>query len=184
MTHTEIRRLRTDELGPARTAAIRQLLWAAFPAGEEAFTDEDWEHALGGTHVVRVLGGEIVAHAAVVERRLEVGGRSIRAGYVEAVATVPSRQGEGHGSAVMREVGAIIGTAFELGMLGTGSHGFYTRLGWRTWRGPSSVRLPSGKLERTPDDDGYLMALWTPSTPPEIDAGAPIACAWRPGDVW
>ena len=52
--------------------------------------------------------GEIAAHASVVERELHVGGRPLRTGYVEAVATAPLRQGEGLGSLVMAEVSAYI----------------------------------------------------------------------------
>jgi aminoglycoside 2'-N-acetyltransferase I len=106
----------------------------------------------------------------------------LRTGYVEAVATMPSRQGHGFGTAVIREVNALIAQHFELGALGTGSQGFYKRLGWQIWRGPSSVRTATGD-QRTPDEDGYIMALLTASTP-EIDFQAPISCEWRPGDVW
>jgi aminoglycoside 2'-N-acetyltransferase I len=49
-------------------------------------------------------------------------------------------------------------------------------------RGPSSVRTADGE-RATPDDDGYLMVLVLPETPP-LDFDAPINCDWRPGDVW
>jgi hypothetical protein len=69
-----------------------------------------------------------------------------------------------------------------LGALGTGRHGFYERLSWRCWRGPSSVRTPNGELP-TPDEDGYIMVLTTCSTL-SIDLTLPISCDWRPGDAW
>ena len=87
---------------------------------DERFTEADWAHALGGVHVVVELDGEILAHAAVVERELQMAGDPIRTGYVEAVATTPRRQGEGLGTVAMREVNAIIRERFELGALGTG----------------------------------------------------------------
>lgn len=149
---------------------------------EERFTAEDWEHAIGGIHVVLDMAGVIVSHASVVERELRVDGRPLRTGYVEAVATAPAWQGRGYGTAVMRDVSGYIADRFELGALGTGVHGFYERLGWRTWTGPSSVRMPEGERP-TPDDDGYLMVLATPSTPP-IALDSPISCEWRIGDVW
>ena len=127
------------------------------------------------------MDGEIVAHGLVVERALEIDHHPMRTGYVEAVATTPLRQGRGHGTSVMRAIGDEIRARFELGALGTGSHGFYERLGWETWAGPSSVRTPEGE-RRTPDDDGYIMILRTRSTPP-LHPGAPISCEWRPGDV-
>jgi aminoglycoside 2'-N-acetyltransferase I len=178
-----LRRVLTHELTAAEVEAIRELLWAAFPPGDdEAFTEEDWRHSIGGLHFVLELDGEVLAHASVVERELRVGGRPLRTGYVEAVATDPDRQGRGLGTRVMREVNSYIKERFELGALGTGSHHFYERLGWLTWRGPTSVRTDDG-TRRTPDEDGYILVLPTTSSPP-LDLQAPISCPWRPGDVW
>jgi aminoglycoside 2'-N-acetyltransferase I len=82
----------------------------------------------------------------------------------------------------MEAVGALLEERVELGVLATGVHGFYERLGWRTWAGPSFVRAADG-LQPTPGEDGYIMVLRTPSTP-ELDPRAPISCDWRSGDVW
>jgi aminoglycoside 2'-N-acetyltransferase I len=133
-------------------------------------------------HFVLEADGEIVAHASVVERELHVDGRPLRTGYVEAVATAPDRQGRGLGSSVMQDVISFIRERFELGALDTGSHGFYERLGWMTWTGPTSVRTADGPI-RTPDEDGDVMIVPTPASPP-LDLTAPISCEWRPGDVW
>ena len=61
----------TAELGLERLAAVRCLLEVAF---EGDFSDEDWDHALGGWHVlVTADDGALVAHsggpAALVRRR-------------------------------------------------------------------------------------------------------------------
>ncbi len=177
------RRLRTDELTPDEVRALRALLESAFGSDdEERFAEDDWQHAIGGLHFVVDIGGEIVAHASVVERELHVDGRPLRTGYVEAVATAPEHQGKGLGSGVMREVHAYVQDCFELGALATGSHGFYERLGWLSWRGASSVRTATG-TRPTPDEDGCILVLLTPSSPP-LDLTAPISCEWRPGDVW
>lgn len=172
----------TADLTPGDLAAIRELLWAAFPNGEEGFTEDDWDHSLGGMHFVLELDGAIVGHASVVERELHVDGRPLRTGYVEAVATVPDRQGRGLGSIVMRDVTDYVRERFELGALGTGRVSFYERLGWQPWKGPTSVRTADGS-QRTPEDDGYVLVLPTP-TSPQLDLTAPINCDWRPGDVW
>ena len=173
----------TADLSPDQLLAIRAILDDAFGTDEdERFTDEDWDHALGGVHFVVDDDGMIVAHAAVVERRLEIDSQPVRTGYVEAVAVAPGQQGRGHGALVMTHVGDWIASHFELGALGTGEHRFYERLGWLTWRGPSSVRTSDG-IRPTPDDDGFIMVLATP-TSPAIDLHAPISCEWRPGDVW
>ena len=152
------------------------------PDEDEAFTDEDWDHSIGGLHFVLDIDGAIVSHASVVQRELHVGDRPLRTGYVEAVATAPDRQGGGLGSLVMTDVNAWICEQFELGALGTGRHAFYERLGWQTWRGPSFVRSADGP-RRTPDEDGFILVLATPTSPP-LDLTASISCDWRPGDVW
>ncbi len=179
-----LRRLATQELTADEVRAIRALMEDAFgtEGEDERFSDDDWEHALGGVHFVLELDGEIVAHAAVVERRLFVAGRPLRTGYVEAVATSPDRQGVGLGSIVMTDVTEYVRDGFELGGLGTGRRSFYGRLGWRIWGGPSAVRTSDGERP-TPDDDGYIMVLETPTSPP-LDLGAAISCEERPGDVW
>ena len=175
--------LPTEQLSAQQIAEVRDLLWSAFAKDEHgSFTEDDWQHALGGTHFVVEVEGRIVSHAAVVERTLHVAGAPVRTGYVEAVATDPAQQGRGYGTLIMRAVNQLIERDFELGVLGTGSQGFYERLGWRVWRGPSSVLTTSGEIA-TPDDDGYIMFLPTPTSQP-LDPRAPIACEWRPGDVW
>jgi aminoglycoside 2'-N-acetyltransferase I len=178
-----LRRLSTPELTRSETEAIRALMDVAFGSAEdERFTEDDWQHAVGGVHFVLELDGEIVAHAAVVEREIHIGGGPLRTGYVEAVATSPDRQAMGLGSVVMTDVTDYIRERFDLGGLGTGRQSFYGRLGWQIWAGPSSVRTTDGD-QPTPDDDGYVMVLSTSRTPP-LDLAGPISCDWRPGDVW
>jgi aminoglycoside 2'-N-acetyltransferase I len=178
-----LRRLSTDGLTATEVARIRALMEVAFGSDEEErFTEDDWGHALGGVHFVLDLDGEIITHASVVERVIEVDGLPFRTGYVEAVATQPDREGLGFGSRVMTDVTDYIRGRFELGALGTGRHSFYERLGWQRWSGPSGLRTDDG-VRPTPDDDGYIMVLPTPANP-ALDLAAPISCEWRPGDVW
>ena len=178
-----VRLASTSQLTARQLGEIRALMDVAF-AGDEhgGFDDDDWEHALGGMHFVAEEDNLIVGHASVVERTLHAGGRPLRTGYVEAVAVAPIRQGVGIGTAVMRAVNTYLLPRFELAALGTGSQGFYERLGWQIWRGPSSVRAGDGE-QPTPEDDGYIMVLLTPSSPP-LDLGTALSCDWRPGDVW
>jgi aminoglycoside 2'-N-acetyltransferase I len=183
MTDVRLRQMQTGDLTVSDIDVVREMMRLAFWDDEdERFTDADWDHAVGGVHVVLDVAGEIVAHAAIVERELHVGGHPLRTGYVEAVATTPARQGQGFGSMVMTAAGEIIRERYELGALGTGRFHFYQRLGWLTWIGPSFVRMPDGP-RRTPDDDGYILVLETPTSPP-LDPIATISCEWRPGDVW
>ena len=139
-------------------------------------------HAVGGLHFVLELDSAIVGHASVVERELHVGGHALRTGYVEAVGVAPDRQGTGLGSVVMGDVTDYIRDRYEFGGLGTGRHRFYERLGWIRWQGPTFVRTADG-AQRTPDEDGDILVLPTPTSPP-LDFTAAISCEWRPGDVW
>ena len=177
-----LRRLATPDLTAAEVVEIRSILERAFGDGEEAFADDDWTHALGGLHLVLDVDGAIVTHAAVVERRLHLGERPVRTGYVEAVATAPGHEHRGFGSLVMEAVNAHIRATFDLGALGTGRHHFYERLGWLTWRGPAYVRTAGGP-RRTPDDEGYILVLPTPTSPP-FDLEEPISCEPRIGEDW
>ena len=178
-----LRRVSSADLTESEVAAIRAMLTDAFgPDEDERFTDDDWDHAIGGLHFVLDLDGEIVAHASVVERELHVDGRPLRTGYVEAVGVAPERQDTGLGSLVMTELTAYIRERFEFGALGTGRHRFYERLGWRVWPGPTFVRTDHGP-QRTPEEDGDILVLVTHGSPP-LDFAATISCDWRPGDVW
>jgi aminoglycoside 2'-N-acetyltransferase I len=146
-----------------------------------SFTQTDWEHALGGTHVVVVAGGaEVLCHAAVVERVLEVNGDPVVTGYVEAVATHPDHRREGHASRVMGAVNQLIEERFAMGALSTDRHTFYERLGWERWQGPSHVRR-GVELIRTPDEDDGIMVLRCGQI---LETSLPIACAARSGDDW
>jgi aminoglycoside 2'-N-acetyltransferase I len=120
----------------------------------------------------------------VVPRWLVAGERGLRSGYVEGVATREDRRGLGLATLVMREVGQVVAEGYELGALADGSRipGFYQRLGWETWRGPTFVAAPEGQV-RTAEEDGSVLVLRTPASP-ELDLGDPLVCDWRAGDVW
>lgn len=178
-----LRRAASQALTSLETETVRRLLWAAFDDPAEGMTEDDWNHALGGVHVLLELDSEIVGHASVVQRELQVDGRPLRTGYVEAVAIEAGLQRRGLGSILMREIGSIIGEQFELGALGTGTPEFYEQLGWLRWLGPTFGRADAG-LQRTAEDDGGILVLRTRTTPPNLDRTAPISCDWRAGDVW
>ncbi len=180
-----IRHARTADLTAEDLAAIRALVDASFDRDnpEEQFSEEDWQHTLGGRHVLLEVEGVLAGHAAVVSRELHARGTPLRTGYVEAVATLPRFRDRGLGSATMTTVNGIIRAEYELGALGTGRTAFYERLGWERWGGPTSVRTADGE-QRTPDDDGYVFVLRTPATPAGLDPFGSLSCEWRPGDVW
>lgn len=175
---TAVRRCHTAELTAAELAEARALMDVAF----DDFTDHDWDHALGGIHAFAAVDGRIVAHASLVMRRLLVGGRALRCGYVEAVAVHPEHRRRGLGSAVMAALEELA-PAYDVLALGSSEDGLalYRGRGWQPWRGPSSVITPRG-LVATPDDDGGWIHVLPGAVPLDLDA--PIACDWRDGDVW
>lgn len=183
MTTARLRTALSDQLPPGRLDELTRLCEAAF---DEPFAD-NWDRVGPGVHVMAELEGTVVAHAMVVDRRIYVGDEmdvALDVGYVEHVATLPERHGEGHGTTVMREVNRIIRDEYGLGGLGTGSIAFYERLGWEVWRGPTSVRMPDGDRARSPRDDGHVMILRTPRTPATLSLDAPIAVDWRAEEPW
>ncbi len=180
-SRTVIRTCATAELDPAAVRALRTLMAAAF---DDGFTDDDWDHALGGRHVLLLEDGEVVAHASVVPRRLRAGERWLDAGYVEAVAVDPARQGAGAGTAVMRRIGEVVRAEHDLGALSTSAHGFYARLGWERWRGPTWVLTGDGAdpLRTADEDDGIMVLRHGPSA--SLDVTLALACEERCGDSW
>jgi aminoglycoside 2'-N-acetyltransferase I len=169
----------TDEAPDRMLRLTRQMLDEAF-AGD--FSDDDWRNCLGGLHCWLMESDAVVAHGALVARRLWCGEHVVLTGYAEAVAVAAERRGQGIGTRLMRRLGELIRERYALGALSTGAYAFYEKLGWERWRGPTYVATDRGP-ERTPDDDDGVMILRTPRTP-EINCWGPIICDWRDGDVW
>ena len=169
----------TADLDAATLAAVRALLRDAF-AGD--WSEDDWEHCLGGIHALAREGDELVGHASVVQRRLLHGGRALRTGYVEGVAVRADRRRRGHAGAMMAELERVIAGAYDLGALGAtdAAARFYAARGWKPWRGPTSALTPAGVV-RTEDDDDAIYVL---PVSLELDFSAELTCDWRDGEVW
>jgi aminoglycoside 2'-N-acetyltransferase I len=167
----------TADLGGAR-AAVRALLLAAF----EDLSDSDWDHTLGGVHALARVDGQLVGHAALVQRQLVHGGRTLRAGYVEGVAVRADQRRRGHAGAMMAALERVVRAAYDLGALSATEDGaaLYAARGWRRWSGPTSALTPTG-VRRTPADDGAVHVL--PVTTP-LDLTGELTCDWRDGDLW
>ena len=178
MSVVELTCRRTDDLSPHELVALEAFLVVAFDGD---FSADDWDHTRGGWHVLAV-DGDLVGHAAVVPRAIEVGGRGWMAGYVESVGTLAARRHEGIGARVMGRVDELLRREFAVGFLSTGVHRFYERLGWERWAGPSFVR-EGGRLVRSEhDDDGIMVLRFGPSA--GLDVALPISCPGRSGDDW
>ena len=169
----------TEELTATDLRLIRALVDGAFGA---QFSDHDWDHALGGVHVLLESDGVPLSHASVVHRTLTAGERILRTGYVEAVATQAVCRRQGYGTQVMSRINALIEDTYELGALSTGVPGFYERLGWERWSGPTFASAAAGVV-RTPEEDDGVVVLRTAATR-ELDLTSPLTCDQRMGDAW
>ncbi len=165
-------------LTAAQRTEIRALLDAAF---EGDFSDADADHAAGGIRVLATDGDTIIGHAALVGRQMQFNGVTVTVGYVEGVAVHPDRQGQRHGSVLMRMIDENAQKTYALTMLSTGVQEFYEKLGWVRFLGKSYVS-ENGQMVRTADEDAGLMVL--AEHPSWNVAGCQIVCDWRIGDVW
>ncbi|HEY0889936.1 MAG TPA: GNAT family N-acetyltransferase [Nocardioides sp.] len=165
-------------LDDGTVSALRRLWATAF----DGFSDDDADHAFGGVHVLLRDGSTVLAHASAVPRTIRVGEQAFATGYVEAVAALPGHQGCGLGTRVMRALEPELRRRWSFGVLATGAHGFYERLGWERWRGPSYVLTAQGPVRSLEEDDALMVLRFGPSR--GADLSAAITCEDRPGDAW
>ncbi|BBX40554.1 GNAT family N-acetyltransferase [Mycobacterium simiae] len=180
--HTQVhtaRLVHTADLDNDTRERIHRMVTDAF-AGD--FSDQDWEHTLGGMHALIWDHGAIIGHASVVQRRLFYQGTALRCGYVEGVAVREDHRGRGLAHALLDGVEQVMRGAYQLGALSSSvpARDLYAARGWLPWQGPTSVLTPTGRV-RTPDDDQTLFVL--PITA-SLDTSAELMCDWRAGDVW
>jgi aminoglycoside 2'-N-acetyltransferase I len=176
---TGIRTAHTADLDPAVLAAAHALLLDVF---EGDYTDDDWDHALGGIHALAWDGGELVGHASLVQRRLLHGGRALRTGYLEGVGVRADRRGRGHGAALLAALERVVRGGYQIGALSTTetAPGFYAARGWQLWQGPTFALTPGG-LTRTADEDGGIFVLPVAF---RLDLAGELTCDWRDGELW
>jgi aminoglycoside 2'-N-acetyltransferase I len=133
-------------------------------------------------HAVIWRHNAIIAHAAVVQRRLVYRGSALRCGYVEGVAVREDCRGQGMVHALLDAVEQVMRGAYQVGALSSSirARRMYATRGWLPWHGPTSVLTPTGPT-RTPQDDGTVFVLPVGIS---LDTSAELMCDWRAGDVW
>ncbi|MER5934482.1 GNAT family N-acetyltransferase [Streptomyces sp. NPDC002054] len=180
MTDTRTALAHTSELSSEELDGIRELLGEAF---EGDFSEEDFEHGLGGMHVLVRRDNRLVAHGSVVQRRVVHRGRALRAGYVEAVGVRADCRRQGLGSAVMAGLEGVIARAYELGALSASDEGaaLYESRGWAVWGGQIGTLGPEGP-RRLAEEEGSTY-LWVPDGGIQPDPADPLWFDWRNGDV-
>ncbi len=134
------------------------------------------------THALGTVQQRLVSHAMWVTRSLQpADSRPRKTAYIEMVATHPACQCRGYATAVMQRLTSEIPTYYEMAALSPAVPDFYEKLGWKLWRGPLSIRSPSGELERTPQE--IIMVLPLPGRAP-LNLDEPLSAEWREGEVW
>ena len=150
------------DLGPAGQAAIVRLCSEALAVDCGSL----FEFLSSSTHVLANLDGRLVGHACWTTRQIQPAGLPpLRTAWVDAVTIAPPHQHRGFGSLLMRRL-AEVTADFELRALGTERLGFYERLGWERWHGPTMHVLH--------DPLDSLMILRTASSP-HLDLSGPIS---------
>src|SRR5262245_1683698 len=170
----------TESLDAETRAAVIRLCIAAH---DNADFENLFEYIpSGGRHFLGYEEGHLVAHALVTTRWLQPDGLpELKTAYVDAVSTSPSHQGKGHGSAVMRELARDVASDYAIACLETERQGFYSQLGWESWRGPLAGRSASG-LVPTPQQQG-VMILRLPQTP-RLDLDRLLTIECQPARIW
>ena len=170
---------RTEDLDAAVRASIVQLCIAAHQ--EEDFKRLFAYIPSGGLHFLLYREEQLVSHAVVTTRWLQPEGQPLlKTAYVDAVAMLPIYQGQGYGSALLRQLASEIGD-YAIACLQTERPSFYERLGWEVWRGPLAGRSEYGLIP-TPHQTG-VMILRLPQTPAlNLDGGLSIEC--QVGRIW
>jgi aminoglycoside 2'-N-acetyltransferase I len=156
--------------------AVFDLLRTAFPEDtndQRAFWPPDSVHAL------LYDGDTLLAHAGFVERTLHLPNRDVRTAYVEYVAASPRHSG--HGTEVMRALmDEIERRGYTLAGLATGSPTFYSRLGWKLWRGPTGYRKDGRVFDMPGTENPMVLDLGA-----NVDLDSRLECDWRAGgDIW
>lgn len=103
-------------------------------------------------------GGRLLGTVQVYSMPFSIEGAPARPwGCVATVATDPGARGQGIASALMTEADAVMREEFgcACGLLFTGVHGFYERLGWKEQFGHVVTGRFSGVRGRPPVDDVF-----------------------------
>lgn len=170
----------TEDLnGTVRTAIIRVCV--------EAHQEEDFNNLFtyipsGGWHFLAYQNEQLVSHAMVTTRWLQPESHPLlKTAYIDAVATLPAYQGQGYGSAILRQIASAINNEYVIACLETDRESLYRRLGWQTWRGPLAGRSEHGLIP-TPDQRGIMILRLSQTPALNLDSALSIEC--QTGRIW
>ncbi|MCX7926009.1 MAG: GNAT family N-acetyltransferase [Fimbriimonadales bacterium] len=133
------------DLRPEEQAACLDL-WAQVFAPSHDYFERYFHDPLWQPRYTRVceVGGKLVAAMQLVRRPVRIGnGRTVWMAGIANVATLPEYRGRGYASQLLQDLHAVMDSEdFAFGLLFTGIHDFYGRLGWE--------RLPLPLYQATP----------------------------------
>ena len=174
----------TSELTRNLSASTRaQVIQVCITAHQE----EDFKNLFsyipdGAWHFLAYHHDRVVSHAMVTTRWLQPAGHPLlKTAYIDAVATLPAYQGQGYGSAVMRQLAEEIDQEYVIACLETDRETFYERLGWQTWRGPLAGR---GKNSLIPTPEQRAIMILRLSETPELDLDSMLTIECQTGRIW
>jgi aminoglycoside 2'-N-acetyltransferase I len=153
----------------------------------EAHREEDFQNLFkyvpsDGRHFLAFHHDQLLSHAMVTTRWLQPEEHPLlKTAYIDAVATLPEYQGQGYGSAVMRQLASEIDHEYVIACLETDRETFYERLGWQTWKGPLAGRSENG-LIATPNQHGIMILRL--SQTPELDLNSLLTIECQAGRIW
>ena len=131
-------------------ASLGRLLARAFPRSRTLGGAQSWSSARPELRLVGRVDEQVVAHAAVLRRFLQIDGHAQLVGDVGLVAVDPARHGTGVGAALLARISeALCELGMPFGFLTCGEQvaGFYARGGWARVPGPTRMIRADGQIQ-------------------------------------
>nr|WP_314265118.1 GNAT family N-acetyltransferase [uncultured Moellerella sp.] len=170
----------TSQLSSVEKEQIYQLLFQVF---EQGFSREDFDHTLGGIHILAYDNHQLIGHVAIVQRSVIVDCSPFRIGYLEGLGVAEAYRRQGIGRKLMELSSEIIANSYDFGLLSASEEGLplYQSLGWKIWTG-ELYESNRESYQRSFDDEGSVL-FWAASSQ-NIAATSPLYCDYRSGDQW
>ncbi len=170
----------TSQLSSVEKEQIYQLLFQVFKQG---FSREDFDHTLGGMHILAYDNHQLIGHVAIVQRSVIVDCSPFRIGYLEGLGVAEAYRRQGIGRKLMEQSSEIIVNSHDFGLLSASEEGLplYQSLGWKIWTG-ELYESNRESYQRSFDDEGSVLFWAAPSQ--SIAATSPLYCDYRSGDQW
>lgn len=172
----KLRTIPEREMDSALDGRIRAMLCICFPKACEVFAKSRAWHgsAPSWTVIVEEDEGIVCGHLGIVDRVIQVGGKSLRVAGIQNVCVLPGWRGKGVATRVLEAaVKLMCDRGFDAGLLfcTTELTRFYVAGGWRLIEETSVMRTnDDGANARLPEGSN---AMWMPAR----------TATWPEGDI-